>query len=105
MQRVGGTRRTGGLIEREAFSPTRPSEECKERRWARSAVLRHSMACRVVEPPVAGLRGDVPFEFVGEVARASALTEASHVEGGAAAARHDDYDRRGKGVVDDGTGG
>lgn len=32
--------------------------------------------------------GDVPFELVGEVARASALAEAGHVEGGAAAARH-----------------
>ncbi len=85
MQRVGGTRRTGGLIEREAFSPTRPSEECKERRWARSAVLRHSMACRVVEPPVAGLRGDVPFEFVGEVACTRAVAEAGHVEGSSTA--------------------
>jgi hypothetical protein len=37
---------------------------------------------------LARLDGDVPFEFVGQVARASALTEASHVEGGAAAARH-----------------
>lgn len=34
------------------------------------------------------LRGDVPFEFVCEVARASALAEAGHVEGCAAAARH-----------------
>jgi hypothetical protein len=37
---------------------------------------------------LARLDSDVPFEFVGEVARASALTEASHVEGGATAARH-----------------
>lgn len=34
--------------------------------------------------------GDVPFEFVGKVARARALAEAGHVEGGAAAARHVD---------------
>jgi hypothetical protein len=37
---------------------------------------------------LARLDGDVPFEFVGQVARACALTEAGHVEGGAAAARH-----------------
>ena len=36
------------------------------------------------------LRGDVPFEFVCEIARARALAEAGHVEGGAAAARHVD---------------
>lgn len=35
------------------------------------------------------LIGDVPFEFESEVARASAVAEASHVESGAAAARHD----------------
>lgn len=34
------------------------------------------------------LVGDVPFEFVCEIARARALTKAGHVEGGAAAARH-----------------
>lgn len=34
--------------------------------------------------------GDVPFEFICEIARARALAEASHVEGGAAAARHVD---------------
>lgn len=34
------------------------------------------------------LGGDVPFELVGEVAGASALAKAGHVEGGAAAARH-----------------
>jgi hypothetical protein len=34
------------------------------------------------------LGGDVPFEFICEVARARALAEAGHVEGGAAAARH-----------------
>lgn len=32
--------------------------------------------------------GDVPFEFVGEVARAGTLAEASDIESGAAAARH-----------------
>lgn len=43
---------------------------------------------------------DVPFEFVGQVARASALAETSHVEGGAAAARHGDCgDRRRRGVL------
>ncbi len=31
---------------------------------------------------------DVPFELVGEVARAGAMAEAGDVEGGAAAARH-----------------
>ena len=36
------------------------------------------------------LRGDVPFEFICEIARARALAEAGHVEGGAAAARHGD---------------
>ena len=35
------------------------------------------------------LIGDVPFEFESEVARASAVAEASHVESSAAAARHD----------------
>ena len=35
------------------------------------------------------LIGDVPFEFECEVARASAVAEASHVESSAAAARHD----------------
>ena len=34
------------------------------------------------------LGGDVPFEFICEIARARALAEAGHVEGGAAAARH-----------------
>lgn len=34
--------------------------------------------------------GDVPFEFICEIARARALAEAGHVEGGAAAARHVD---------------
>lgn len=34
------------------------------------------------------LGGDVPFEFICEVARARALAEAGHVEGGAASARH-----------------
>jgi hypothetical protein len=34
------------------------------------------------------LRGDVPFEFICEIARARALAEAGHIEGGAAAARH-----------------
>jgi len=37
-----------------------------------------------------GLCGDVPFEFICEIARARALAEAGHVEGGAAAARHVD---------------
>lgn len=32
--------------------------------------------------------GNVPFEFVGEVARAGAVAKARDVEGGAAAARH-----------------
>jgi hypothetical protein len=32
--------------------------------------------------------GNVPFEFVGEVARAGAVAEARDVERGAAAARH-----------------
>lgn len=32
---------------------------------------------------------DVPLEFEGEVACARAVAEASHVEGGAATARHD----------------
>lgn len=36
------------------------------------------------------LCGDVPFEFICEIARARALAEAGHVEGGAAAARHVD---------------
>jgi len=35
-------------------------------------------------------RGDVPFEFICEIARARALAKAGHVEGGAAAARHVD---------------
>lgn len=35
------------------------------------------------------LIGDVPFEFESEVARASAMAEASHVKSSAAAARHD----------------
>lgn len=43
------------------------------------------------------LCGDVPFEFVGEVARASALTEASHVKS-SATARHDDDESGGRGV-------
>ena len=34
--------------------------------------------------------GGVPFEFICEIARARALAEAGHVEGGAAAARHVD---------------
>lgn len=38
------------------------------------------------------LRGDVPFEFICEIARARALAEAGHVEGSAAAARHVDGD-------------
>ena len=33
---------------------------------------------------------DVPLEFVREVARASAVAEAGHVKGGAAARRHGD---------------
>ena len=36
------------------------------------------------------LCGDVPFEFICEIARARALAEAGHVEGGATAARHVD---------------
>ena len=36
------------------------------------------------------LVGDVPFEFICEIARARALAEAGHVEGGSAAARHVD---------------
>ena len=31
---------------------------------------------------------DIPFEFVGEVAGASAVAEASDIEGGSAASRH-----------------
>lgn len=31
---------------------------------------------------------DVPFEFVGKIASAGAVAEASYVEGGAAATRH-----------------
>jgi hypothetical protein len=33
--------------------------------------------------------GDVPFEFVGEIASAGAVTEARDVERGATTARHD----------------
>ena len=33
--------------------------------------------------------GNVPFEFVGEVASAGAVAKASDVEGGTTAARHD----------------
>jgi hypothetical protein len=51
------------------------------------------------------LCGDVPFEFVGEVARASALAETSHVEGGAAAARHVDGVVVGERESDGGGGG
>lgn len=31
---------------------------------------------------------DVPFEFVGKIASARAVAEASHIEGGATSARH-----------------
>jgi len=54
------------------------------------------------------LRGDVPFEFICEIARARALAEAGHVEGGAAAARHVDGGGVGEGgvvAVGDGCGG
>jgi hypothetical protein len=57
---------------------------------------------------LARLDGDVPFEFVGQIARASALTEAGHVEGGAAAARHCRWcgcGREGDGMVVDGVAG
>jgi hypothetical protein len=55
------------------------------------------------------LRGDVPFEFICEIARARALAEAGHVEGGAAAARHVDGsgvgEKGGVVAVGDGCGG
>jgi hypothetical protein len=38
----------------------------------------------------ATIEDDVPFEFVGEVARSRAVAKASHVERGASAARHGD---------------
>lgn len=45
----------------------------------------------VIEPSAWWL--DVPLEFVREVARARAVAEAGHVEGGTGA-RHDGYDGR-----------